>query len=205
MIESNLVKWLDLGDSMQKSEIYLKGKMLILFRLFRTMLQNQIGNIIFIILLKLVFYIQVMMIPIINNSQDEGKEDSLIKFLNYIKEIIFIQNLIKKKTDYSIFLGIGYFLTIILYILVLYILIKSKEKIHETPIRILNIFNLLLQNYFLCPIVNIFMLSIKCKDSKHIFLNIKCLKGYHLFIVIFSFFCLFSSLLYSLLLSSRWN
>ena len=45
------------------------------------------------------------------------------------------------------------------------------------------------------------MLSIKCKDSKHIFLNIKCLKGYHLFIVIFSFFCLFSSLLYSLLLS----
>ena len=108
MIESNLVKWLDLGDSMQKSEIYLKGKMLILFRLFRTMLQNQIGNIIFIILLKLVFYIQVMMIPIINNSQDEGKEDSLIKFLNYIKEIIFIQNLIKK-TDYEIFLGIGFF------------------------------------------------------------------------------------------------
>ena len=48
------------------------------------------------------------MIPIINNSPDEGKEDSLIKFLNYIKEIIFIQNLIKK-TDYEIFLGIGFF------------------------------------------------------------------------------------------------
>jgi len=89
MIEPNLVKWVDLGDSMQKSEIYVQRKMLIIFRLFRTMLQNQTGNIIFIILLKLVFYIQVMMIPIINNSPDEGKKDSLIKFLNYIKQIIF--------------------------------------------------------------------------------------------------------------------
>ena len=201
MIEPNLVKWVDLGDSMQKSEIYIQRKMLIIFRLFRTMLQNQTGNIIFIILLKLVFYIQVMMIPIINNSPDEGKKDSLIKFLNYIKQIIFIQNLIKKKTDYNIFLGIGYFLTIILYILVLYILIKTKEKVNETPIRILNVFNLLLQNYLLCPIINIFMLSIKCKNSKHIFLNIKCFEGQHLIITIFSFFCLFSSLIYSFLLS----
>ncbi len=201
MIEPNVVKWLDLGDSMQKSEIFVQRKMLILFRLFRIMLQNQMGNIIFIILLKLIFYIQVMMIPIINNSSDEGKKDSLIKFLNSIKQIIFIQNIIKSKTDYSIFLAIGYFLTIILYILVFYILIKSKEKIHETPIRILNVFNLLLQNYLLCPIVNIFMLSIKCKDSKHIFLHIKCFESQHLFIVSLSFFCLFSSLVYSCLLS----
>ena len=34
MIEPNLVKWLDLGDNMQKSDIYLKGSFLVLFRFF---------------------------------------------------------------------------------------------------------------------------------------------------------------------------
>ena len=57
MIEPNLVKWLDLGDNMQKSDIYIKGSFLVLFKFFRTMLQHKSGNVILFIILKLVFFL----------------------------------------------------------------------------------------------------------------------------------------------------
>ena len=202
MIEPNLVKWLDLGDNMQKSDIYLKGSFLVLFRFFRIMLQHKSGNVILFIILKLVFFLQVMMIPIINNPAKDSNQDSLIQFLHYIKQIIFIQDLISKKSDYIIFLSIGFILISILYILIIYIIINSKGKIQETPVKLLNILNLFFQNYLMCPIVNVFMLSIKCEKSKHIYFKYKCFDDYrHLLIVSFSLFSLFSCLIYSFLLS----
>ena len=202
MIEPNLVKWLDLGDNMQKSDIYIKGSFLVLFKFFRTMLQHKSGNVILFIILKLVFFLQVMMIPIINNPSKDSNQDSLIQFLHYIKQIIFIQDLISKKSDYIIFLSIGFLLISILYILIIYILINSKGKIQETPVRLLNIVNLFFQNYLMCPIVNVFMLSIKCDKSEHIYFKYKCFDDYrHILIVTFSLFSLFSCLIYSFLLS----
>ena len=202
MIEPNLVKWLDLVDTMQKSEIYSKGKFIILFRFFKILLKYKSGNIILVIILKLIFFIQIMMIPIINSSNKESKHDSLIKFFNSIKQIIFIQDLIKNKTDYIIFLSIAYFLIIFLYSTIIYILIYSNSRIHESPVRSLNIFNLLLLNYLLCPIINVTMLSIKCENSRHIFLGSKCFSDIsHLVYVAFSIFSLLSFLFYSFLLS----
>jgi len=202
MIEPNLVKWLDLGDNMQKSDIYMKGSFLVLFRFFRTMLQHKNGNIILFIILKIVFFLQVMMIPIINNPSKDSDQDSLIQFLHYIKQIIFIQDLISKKSDYIIFLTIGFILIAILYILIIYILINSKGKIQETPVKLLNVLNIFVQNYLMCPIVNVFMLSIKCEKSKHIYFKYKCFDDYiHILIVFFSLLSLFSCLIYSFLLS----
>ena len=202
MIEPDLVKWLDLGDSMQKADIYLKGSFLILFRFFRVMLQHKTGNIVLVIILKFVFFLQIMMIAIINNPSKDSNQDTLIQFLHYIKQIIFIQDLIAKKSDYIIFLTIGFVLILIIYILIFYILANSKGKIQETPVKLLNILSLFLQNYLLCPIVNVFMLSVKCENSRHIFFNFKCFDDYrHLIIVCFSLFSLASFLIYSFLLS----
>ena len=202
MIEPNLAKWLDLVDTMQKSEIFSKGKFIILFKFFKILLKYKSGNIMLVIILKLIFFIQIMMIPIINSSNKESQHDSLIKFFNSIKQIIFIQDLIKDKTDYIIFLSIAYFLIIFLYSTIIYILIYSNSRIHETPVRFLNIFNLLLLNYLLCPIINVTMLSIKCENSKHIFLGSKCFSDIsHFIYVAFSIFSLLSFLFYSFLLS----
>ena len=59
MIEPDLVKWLDLGDSMQKADIYLKGSFLILFRFFRVMLQHKTGNIVLVIILNKLFLFRI--------------------------------------------------------------------------------------------------------------------------------------------------
>ena len=97
MIESQIMDIIDLGDSLQKIEIYSQDKLVNYFNIFRTMLKFQCEDLIFIYFLKFFFYFQFMMIPLINIAEEAKNNDSLVKFFYYIKEIIFIQDIIKKK------------------------------------------------------------------------------------------------------------
>ena len=75
-------------------------------------------------------------------------------------------------------------------------------KIRQAPIKFLNLLNLFLLNGFLCPTINILLLSTNCKKDYHIYLNLKCYSSMiHIIIVIFSMFFLFFIVIYSLLLS----
>ena len=201
MIETKIMDIIDFGDSLQKMEIYSQDNLVKYFNIFRIMLKYQTDEFILIFLLKIVFYFHYILISLINISKKIKSHDSMIKAINYIKEIIFIQDLITKKEHYIIAFCLSLGFCIILTSLLLGHIIFTNKNIKHGPIKVLNLMNLLLQTIFLFPLVNIFMLSIKCTNKKHIYLNIKCWAiGHFLFIILSMIFLLFI-IIYSILLS----
>ena len=89
MIESNIMEWIDLGDSVQILEMYLNKRLIKLFNFFRIMNKYKSDSRFFIFLVKFFFFFQFMMIPIININEKQKKTDSLLKILNYVKKNYF--------------------------------------------------------------------------------------------------------------------
>ena len=203
MIEPKIIECVEIGDSLQKMYIYNSNFMIHFFSFFRTMLKYKQNNLLLIIFLKLYFYFQFMMIPIIKISKKDSENDTLIKFFLSIKKIIFIQDLIDSKKTFLILLTIVYIYCILLISLIINLIVnKISSQIKQAPLKLLNLLNLLLINAFLCPIINILLLTVKCNNKKHIYLNIECYKNFnHFLIVIISMIFLVMIIIYSILLS----
>ena len=56
MIEDNVIDYIDLGESMQNLDIYSKKGLLILFKIFETMLSYKVNSQLTFILLKIINY-----------------------------------------------------------------------------------------------------------------------------------------------------
>ena len=84
MIESNVIKYVDIGDSIQMMNVYSKKSLKKFFKIFELLTSFKINNILFQFLLKIVFFLQIMDLSLINVSEDEEKNDTAIK----IKKII---------------------------------------------------------------------------------------------------------------------
>ena len=202
MIESNIMEWIDLGDSIQIMEIYSKKNLVRFLNFFRIMSKYKPENRIFILFVKFFFFFQFMMIPIINVKEESKKKDSLIKLLNYVKKIIFVQDIIKNKNDLIILLCFSYLFCVILISLIIYLIIFQNKKVKIYLIKSLNVLNILFQNCLLCPLINIFMLTTKCKDSKHIHLELECWKDViHIVLGVLSILLIVICVIYSELLA----
>ena len=201
MIESKIIDWVDIGDSLQKMYIYSNNFKIHFFSFFRTMLKYKQNSLLLIFFLKIYFYFQFMMIPIIKISKKDYDNDTFIKFLISIKKIIFIQDLIDSKKTFLTLLTIVYIYCILLIYLIINLLV-NKSQTKQASLKLLNLFNIFLINAFLCPIINILLLTLKCNNKKHIFLNIECYKNLvHLLILNLSMFFLGFIIIYSILLS----
>ena len=97
MIESNIINWIDLGDSMQSLDIYGKKKMIKSFNFIHVLVSFTNFSIFFYIILKFFFFLQIMMLTLVNL---EDKDDSAIVILKYISKVILCRKLsqIKKVT-----------------------------------------------------------------------------------------------------------
>ena len=202
MIEPKLIDWVELGDSIQKMYIYTSSYIQ-LFSFFRIMLKYKLDKLLLIFFLKAYFYIQFMMIPVIKTPQENVKYDTLLKFLTSIKKIIFVQDIIDSKRSFLILISIVFIYCSFLIVLLIYLMLNiNNPKIRQAPMKFLNLLNLFLIHAFLCPIINILMLTTKCEENKHIFLDVKCYSNFsHLIIVIVSMFFLFFIIIYSIMLS----
>ena len=206
MIESNIMEWIDLGDSIQIMEIYSKKDLVKFFNCFRIMSKYKPENRFFILFVKFFFFFQIMMIPIINLKEESKKKDSLIKLLNYVKTVIFVQDIIKKKNDLIILLCFSYLYCAILFSLLFYLILFQNKKVKIYLIKLLNVLNILFQNFLLCPLINIFMLTTKCKDSKHIHLDLECWKDVaHIVLGVLSVLLIVICIIYSELLAIYYN
>ena len=202
MIESNFINYIDLGDSLSNIDIYGKNLLLNFFSIFKTMLQYKPTNIFLYYFLKFVFFIQILSITIINVPENDIKEDSMMKCLNYIKDFIFLQENINSEDTFYLLLDLSYSIIFLSIILFVYLLIYKNKKIKNTPIIILNIYSLLLQNYLLCPFLNIFLLNFKCENQQHIFTKKKCFSHIsHIINMLVSSLCLILILFYSTFIS----
>ena len=66
MIESNIFSYIDLGDSIQKIDIYSNRFLIFIFNLFFCLLKEKPNKIIIFFIFKFVYYIQILMITTIN-------------------------------------------------------------------------------------------------------------------------------------------
>ena len=56
MIESNIINWIDLGDSMQNLDVYSKKKLVKFFNFMRVLLSYKTFSIFFFLILKFFFF-----------------------------------------------------------------------------------------------------------------------------------------------------
>ena len=201
MIESNVLNYIEIGDSIQLNNIYKNKFQKNFFEFFRIMIKYKSTNITLLYFLKFIYFIQIMMLCLINLPEKFSKHDTLIKFFNVIKGITYLHENITSKKTYYIWLYITYTINGIFIICILDLIIKRKNA-NSTILYLLNYFNLILQNYFYFPFLNILLIIFKCNsENYHHFLNIKCYESNHLILIIINLFFILFFTLYSILLS----
>ena len=199
MIESNVFSYIDLGDSIQKIDIYSNSFLIFVFNLFYCLLKEKPNKLIIFFIFKFVYYIQILMITAINIPEDESEQDTIKKFLKYIEKIIFFHRNIDSKKTYIVFIILSYSYCVIIIGLFIIFIFFNKNKDSKISI-ILNYLILFFQNYFFLPLINIFLLITKCSKNEekiyiHYYLNVECYDDKKFFIIfiiniIFLFFIL---------------
>ena len=112
MIETKIMDIIDLGDSLQKMEIYSQDSLVKYFNIFRIIIKYQNDEFMLIIFLKVLFYFHYLLIPLINNSKIIKSNDSMNRYkvmhliflilkciINMIHLIIIIMNIQNVKLE----------------------------------------------------------------------------------------------------------
>lgn len=205
MIESNIVQWVDLGDSMQSLEVYSNKKITYFFNLIKVLINFKKFSVFFYIILKCFYFLQIVMLSL-TNLTDES--DSAIKILKYISTVIFVQEIIIDSTTYKVAVILTTIITFISILCFIFLIISvSLKKIFiKIPIILFNLINILLLNYFIGPIVQISILSTNCQGGLHKYLQTSCYSDTtHIIIFIISFINLIVFVSWSILLSIYYN
>lgn len=205
MIESNIVKWVDLGDSMQSLDVYSKKKWVKFFNLIRVMISFKKFSIFFYIVLKCFFFLQIIMLNLINIPEET---DSAIQILKYISKVIFIQEIVTDNSSYKIAVLVNSMMTLILLLCIVYLMISVKigKFFMKIPIVLLNLINIFLLNYLLGPIIFVSILVTKCTNGTHDLMGVPCYSdSLHLIFFLVSIVNLVFSLTLSIILSIYYN
>ena len=205
MIESNIINWIELGDSMQKLDVYGKKKMITLFNFLRILMIYNSFNTTFFIILHFIFFIQLAMLCLIDVS---SQDDWIIKIFLFFKDIFLFEDIIQNSLGYKIAIIIVSVMTLTVIGTVVFLMICIiRDQINfKLPITILNIIIILLIYYIIGPIVNICLLFSKCSNGVHEFLEVECFKSItHILISVASVINLIFFLLFSLAMSLYYN
>ena len=204
MIESNLIEWLDFGDSTQNLDVFSKRKLIPFFRFFKYILKNGTFpkelNIFFIFL----SFLQICSLSLINVS---AEKEFLLDILNYIKSISLLYEVISSSLSYKNFF-LSIFIIIIFHIIlncIVFFLINTNKKVPYLALTI-RIINAIIYHYLLGPFINILFTSIWCESGIHKYLKTSCYKtNQHLSITIISFITLFFYLVVCSIYSIYYN
>ena len=162
MIEQNILDWIELGDSIQKMDLYKKNH--IFFELFYNISQQSNFSIYFYCFINFMYFFQISCLNIyVLNDVDT---DLLIDVLDYFKDIFLIEDLIENKKSFNILLSIvvSIFLLSILLLIINLILIKKKIKV-RILLMINGFLNVLNIYYLNGPNLEIIFSNIKCFSS----------------------------------------
>ena len=110
MIESNIINWIELGDSMQKLDVYGKRKMITLFNFLRILMIYNSFNTTFFIILHFIFFIQLAMLCIIDVPFEH---DWIIKIFYFFKDIFLFEDIITNSVGYKVAIIIVSVMTVI--------------------------------------------------------------------------------------------
>ena len=171
MIESNVIEWLDFGDSAQKLDIFTHPQLLKIFYFFQNLINYNSFPSSFQLVLQIIQFLQLYSIA--SYFSDE-KNDVIIEIFFYLKSVILFYDLIDTKKIYEtiyISIVILIILQIILMLIVLFTVRKINLKIFS---YIINLINIILYHYAIGPIIEICLIVFKCKNGNHEYLNTSC-------------------------------
>jgi len=201
MIDSNIIEWLDFGDSTQKIDAYLLAYKKKLFRFFHELIKNknfQNLEIIFII----IYFIQLMIIALIIDD----KKDFIVEILLYLKNIFLFSEIIDNAEIYKKVFFIISAIIIIDALLIFVIIFSIKYFKPHLILILINFINIIIFYYLLGPSVEISLLSFWCENSQHKIFKIKCYSNKaHLSNIIFSILILVLYILISFMYSLYCN
>ena len=175
MIESNIINWIDLGDSMQSLDVYGKKKWIKFFNFMRILVNYKSFSVFFYIILQFFFFLQILMLNLINIDTTKDK-DSTVTILTYISKVVFLQQIITDSKSYKIAIIIVSVLTLVMLICIIFLVISIKigKFYMKAPIYLVNLINVVLLNYLVCPAIEICIMSTRCQNGNHFYLNVSC-------------------------------
>ena len=185
MIESNIIKYVELGDSFQKIDVFNYPFLCKFFEGMKNILKYKPTNYVLFYILKIIYFLQIILTSTINLDEERIKKDTFLLAIRGIKKIIYFHENINNKKNYIfVFCCSTAFIYLFMFILLMTIFMKKKnEKIYI----IINYFILILIHYGFYPIMNTCLLSFKCENKNHIYLKKRCFKNYaHIFTFLLS-------------------
>ena len=188
MIESNVIEWLDFGDSTQKIDIYSKSYLEFYFKFLRTLLKSKTFPILVDIILMIISFLQLLCLSAIVLSSEN---DIIIQILQYLK-IVFIPSEIVTNNNLYFQLFFSVCIIILLDIILIFIILLKILKL-KIFLTIINLINILIYYYLIGPVIVICHLCFWCEDGQQKFLNVECFSNStHLEYIVFSILiCLF--------------
>ena len=171
MIESNVIEWLDFGDSAQKLELFTNPHLLQIFYFFQTLINYNTFPYLFLIALKIISFIQIYAISSYFSNESN---DIIIEILFYLKNVILFYDLLDTKRLYKII-----FLTLIILLVVeislMLIVLFTVKKINlKIFAYFINLINIILYHYGIGPVVSICLIIFQCQRGVHSIFGNQC-------------------------------
>ena len=200
MIDSQIIEWLDFGDSIQKISSYSREYLELYFKFFRILIKNKPFPVLLDIILIILSFVQILCISTVFISSEN---DIILQIIDNLRNVFLIYNIIKNdKIYFKLFLIISIIILIDIILLITILLILKIEEL-RVSIKIFNLLNSIIFHYLTGPAIEICLISFWCEDKRHKYLNVNCFSdSTHIKKIIFSvivgLFYIFISILYSL-------
>ena len=130
MLEKNALEWLDMGEGLEKLDIYKNNKISYIYTFFKILLKENDFPLYFYILLQIVFYLQLLCIIFLENDNNNYSKDYLIYMIFYISKVFLPQLIINNSDSFKIIMIIITFLLFILLsgFFVIFLGMKNDKK-----------------------------------------------------------------------------
>ena len=169
MIDSNVIEWLDFGDSTQKIDAYILSHKKKLFKFFHELLKNKnFPNI--EIIFMIIYFIQLMIITLIIDE----KNDFIIEILIYLKNLFLFSEIIDNEEIYKKILIIISTIIIIDILLMFIIMLLIKYFKPHLILILINFINIVIFYYLLSPCIIICLMPFCCENNQHKIFKTKC-------------------------------
>ena len=198
MIESNIIGWLDFGDSTQNIDIYSKKLLIIFFRFLRILNKDKSIPIIIYKFFMIISFIQILELSIIFVPK---KGDIILEILDYLENIFLFYKVINK-ANYIIIIIVLFCIILFDYIIMIAVLYLNKKYNLSFLILMVNLLNLIIYYYLIGPLIAISLMSLTCQNKINESLSILCFSNSkHLYFLIFYFIILLLYIIMSFLYS----
>ena len=186
MIEERIIEWLDLGDSVQRIDIYQKKKLLIFFKFFSMLVSHGIGSEIIDIIFISIFFLQIISLSTVNIKPNK---DLILEILKYIENIVLPHKVLTNSKNYLILSSVVWGICSVHIILSIFIFIfLTRKTIIKLLFFFLSIIDFVIYYYLIGPIIYLAIIGTYCPNNKHDILGVECYSdSKHLAITILNF------------------